>query len=271
MTCQPSSTKCEWAALEHFVNHYNDVNRTAYAHDCCLDRVFRDTPQPEVLCRDRDSDRTLIIESKLLIWPLNDAKAHAAWHKLVVGIEQELNGALDYGRFTLHCSTPDFYDSERISAAAKQMTLAARSVAPTLRMGENRRLESAVKSSLERQHPSDDDANRQGGILFAELNTVARYPLDVDGTPPSFDEAMAKIYASCESKFTGYAGSRRLLELRTISGSMAFELHPTWWSQYFERHVPARCIDEVWFTFCFDHGTNAWKREQIYGSANRSA
>jgi len=265
MTCQPSRTKCEWATLQFFVKYYNDINGTAYGHECCLDRMIRDDPQPEVFCRDSDTGNTLVIESKHLNWPPNEAQRHAAWHQLVDAILQELKGMLDDAPFLLHLDAPSAYDDKRIEAAAKDVALSARKIAPTLRIGDCRKLGSHIGASLERQHPRErDEGHESSGVRFEVVDAGATQLLDVENTPSLFDGAMNKIYSACDTKFKHYSLCRRLLELRTTSGAIAFELNTIWWHRYFERNPPTSSIDEIWFTFCYEEHANLWARALIY-------
>ena len=63
---KPSSTKCEWRDLSHFVKKYNSENSESFDRTRCLDVEDRSSKQPEVLCKN-ESGETLVIERKSLL------------------------------------------------------------------------------------------------------------------------------------------------------------------------------------------------------------
>lgn len=273
MGCLPSSEKCEWIELKGFVENYNRENGTSFAHKCCLDRVHRDHPQPEVLCLDALRGDRMVIESKHLIWPPGSAEAHKAWHRLADAISGELTGKLGASPFTLRFSAPDSYKDSDITALAREIASAAERAAHVLQPGECRYLNTSMPVTIEREYPnSRDEETPPDALCFSDIDhgsdgliDHSRYLLEDNAIiPADFVTMLSNIYEACESKFADYADCRRVLELRTVSGSMASDLGSYWWQQFFAEHPPSPSIDEIWFTFNYGDGDNGWIRKRIY-------
>ena len=90
MGCLPNSGRCERQRTEPFVQHLNAIENTSYRHEACLDLVIRNRPQPEVLYIEPSTAQRMVIERKTLVWPIDYAERHQAFHFLANLILDEL-------------------------------------------------------------------------------------------------------------------------------------------------------------------------------------
>ncbi len=80
MGCLPESGGCERQRTDPFVDHLNRLEGRAYRHELCLDKVHRNSPQPEALCVEQSSGDRLVIERKTISWPPDFIVRHANDH-----------------------------------------------------------------------------------------------------------------------------------------------------------------------------------------------
>jgi hypothetical protein len=92
MNCLPQSGGCEKPFTVAFVAHLNSTENASFNHRACLDVEERTTPQPEALYEDNITNRSLVIERKSVVWPLDYIRRHRNDHVVSDVIMRELVG-----------------------------------------------------------------------------------------------------------------------------------------------------------------------------------
>lgn len=78
--CLPDGSKCEWRNLESFVKQYNRIFKVNCTLAACLDVFDNKKPQPEIRLKE-DGKKDIVIEHKIITWPLNYLQRHRAQHE----------------------------------------------------------------------------------------------------------------------------------------------------------------------------------------------
>ena len=251
MGCLPESGGCERQRTDPFVGHLNAIEHRHFTHETCLDRVFRNSPQPEALYIDSDSTQRLVIERKTLVWPHDYVARHKNDHfvadLLIEGLE-DLTSKAPYG---IELEAGLAGRRADLAAFANQILTAVRERFPEVERG--RVIGSTEVSRKWRFFQEDPSWRRADGE--PENGLVVRwYPdetLDVAIDPPTELLAdVSRLFDSCVLKFQAYLDARRILLIDQL-GELRY-MGDLWWAHIFERVPPPPEISEIWI------GTHDW-------------
>jgi hypothetical protein len=247
MGCLPESGGCERQRTDPFVNHLNKLESSRFFYNACLDRVFRNSPQPEALYVDADSAERLVIERKTLVWPTDYVIRHKNDHfvaeLLIEGLQDLTSGApygieLEVGLVGRHTDLGAF--SHQIITAVRR------------RFSETERGRIIGSTKLGRRwrfFREDPSSRREDGEPETEL--IIRWSpdptLDMTSDPPhELLGHVSRLFDSCVLKFEGYLDARRIL-LVDQQGELRY-MGDLWWARIFERLPPPFKISEIWLS-----------------------
>jgi hypothetical protein len=265
VTCLPSASKCEWAELKYFVQHYNEVRNRSFQHECCLD--LRTTlPAPEVLCRD-EAQSTIVIERKTLVWPSNYVQAHKAWHIVVDEILRLLGPCIRSKAFALTLPEPESFSDKALTDLAKEISREAAEQIPRLHEGESVNLKSLVGTVFWREYACDrDDDEPKTGLIFRNTESPRADLSDPIQTPTEFDQVLSTFFEACKKKFQAHSNSRKILVLNLVSMSLYDQLDSNWWTVYLSKNAALEAVDEIWVSFNFGEAESDWTFTNIYAA-----
>jgi hypothetical protein len=86
----------------------NKLESSRFFRNACLDRIFRNSPQPEALYVDADSVERLVIERETLVWPtayvIRHKNDHFVAELLIEGLQDLMSGALIWADLPIRLS-----------------------------------------------------------------------------------------------------------------------------------------------------------------------
>jgi len=258
MGCLPESGGCERHRTDPFVNHLNERESSRFFHNACLDRVFRNSPQPEALYVDADSAERLVIERKTLVWPIDYVIRHKNDHfvatLLIEGL-QDLTSGAPYG---IELEIGLVGRRTGLGAFAHQIITTVRERFSEAKRG--RMIGSTTLGRRWRYFREDPSCRRENGE--PETGLVIRWPLDhtlnmTSDPPHELLGDVSRLFDSCVLKFQGYLDARRTL-LVDQQGELRY-MGDLWWARIFESLPPPFEISEIWL------GTQDWITEWEQG------
>lgn len=263
MTCLPSPSKCEWAELKYFVQHYNEDGNASFQHECCLD-LSGGPSAPEVLCRD-NAQTTMVIERKTLVWPRNYVQAHKAWHVVADEISRLLNPCMQNSAFALTLPEPESFSDMALTGLAKEVSREAAEHIPRLQQGESVHLNSLAGTTFWREFAGSRDYDEPStGLIFRNTESPHANLSDPAQTPMDFDQVLVKFFDDCHKKFQDYSSSRKILVLNLVSVALYEQLDAIWWKAYLSKNAPCQTVDEIWVSFNFGEAEQDWTFTKVF-------
>lgn len=244
MTCMPDSGGCERHRTDPFVSHLNEFEGSQYEHVACLDRVFRDSPQPEALYVDGRTGDQLVIERKNVVWPTEYAALHRNDHILAQAITEFLGEIAAAYTLTIELDSSPRASRQEIwrlgSAIANQVkselgqVLKGRRV--VARVGEFR-----WRCALDSEDRLDFDEPETGLVLRWSFPDEHVYP---ERLPEALANAIRLALESTVAKFRGYPEARGILLVDQF-GALRYSSEE-WWRKVFESIPVPAAVAEVW-------------------------
>lgn len=264
MSCLPSQNKCEWSEIKFFVDHYNSMHGSAYRREACLDVQTRDCAQPEMLCRDDNSGDEIVIERKLLVWPLDYVERHKNEHDLFERTLALLSTDVRAQPFTLRFTTvPHVRKIEKRTLLASKWAEALQSTAISLMPGQYMSSSIPFPWALYKEFAGERDEDEP--MLGFKIVWISRLPPELSdplSLPTKLIDTLHQYYASCERKFASFESTKKVLLLQWIPSSNGSELCATWWLELFRTYPPPPCIDEIWSAL--NYGEDQWAYSAVY-------
>jgi hypothetical protein len=260
----PESGGCERHRTDPFVNHLNAVSGSQFSHSACLDRLLRDSPQPEALYSDSESGAALVIERKTVVWSLGYAARHRNDHFIAEALSEQLRGVAEGRPLSIHLEPAPLMPQTELSAFVVEIVdsvtadvsavLAGRTIGST-KVG---RRWSCLLDPHEREACGEPDA----GLIVRwtqpdELVSPDRLPADLGAH-------IRKLFESTVEKFRGYPQARGILLLDPY-GAIRYTAD-WWWSRAFQAVPVPSEVAEVWLATYdwltdFDQG---WIFERVH-------
>lgn len=266
MACLPNPGKCEWVELKHFIAHYNETRSSDYQHECCLD-LKSSQKSPEVICRSSD-DKSLVVERKNLVWPLDYVQRHKAEHFLWDAILVHLRVVCSDGPYLLSIAPPSIVAESKLSELAAQIADAVKRVISPMRSGEKIEFVMPCQGVFQKQIDTERDFDEPpSGLMILSSTPKYQELTDPGHTPDAFIEKVLDYFSACEGKFSAYGSSIRVLLLNFISYQLYEQCNESWWHVFFDIYNPPSSICQIWSSFNYDD--QSWNFEQLYGTGRR--
>lgn len=251
MGCLPESGGCERQRTDPFVKHLNELEGKHFAHETCLDRVYRNSPQPEALYIDTDTAEQLVIERKTLVWPHDYPARHKNDHFVADLLLKGLKDLTSNAPYTIELEVGLVGRRDDLTAFAHHITTVIRERFHDIQRGQ---IIGAAQVGRRWRFFREKSSWREGEDAPDTGLIVRWYPeetLDLASAPP--EELLAdisRLFASCIRKFQAYLHARRIL-LIDQNGDFEY-LGEFWWAGVFKALPPPSGIPEIWM------GTRDW-------------
>jgi hypothetical protein len=251
MGCLPESGGCERQRTDPFVHHLNELEGKHFAHEICLDRVYRNSPQPEALYIDTATAEQLVIERKTLVWPRDYPARHKNDHLVADLLLKGLKELTSNAPYTIELEVGLVGQRDDLTAFAHHITTVIRESFHAVERGQ---LIDVAQVGRRWKFFREKPAWRDGDNVPETRLVVRWYPeetLDLASAPPEELLAdIARLFASCIQKFQAYLHARRIL-LIDQHGDLQY-LGDFWWERVFKALPPPSGIPEIWM------GTHDW-------------
>lgn len=244
MGCLPESGGCERHRTDPFVAHLNAIEGSRFIHQACLDRLHRNSPQPEALYSDSNCDRDLVIERKTVAWPVDYAARHRNDHFIAETLSENLSELAECYPLSI-----DLENALRMSHA--ELSAFAREISNSVRSDINSVLTGGVTGSskagrswrcfLDPEDRADSGAPSTGLIVRW---TVADEWVSPDRLPQGLVNQIQRLFRTTVEKFRNYPRARGIL-LLDPHGAIRFT-GDWWWARAFETVPVPPKIAEVW-------------------------
>lgn len=244
MTCMPESGGCERQRTEPFVDYINEAEGSKFEHQACLDRLHRDSPQPEALYADATSGAELVIERKSVMWPLDYAARHRNDHHLAELLFDRLGEVAADRPISIDLEPASRMTRLELRAFADEIADAIDSVMNEILDGRTiGSLEPgrSWRCSLDPEERAFSDAPPRGLILRWSQPNDAISP---DSLPTELACHIRGLFSATVEKFRGYPLARGILLLDPY-GSLR-HAGDWWWRRAFETVSVPNEIAQVW-------------------------
>jgi len=270
MSCIPSSSKCEWSEIRHFVDHYNVVSGSAYKRKACLDVETRNCAQPELLCRDEITRKEIVIERKLLTWPANYVEQHKNEHDFFKTISASLGAQLGAHPFTLEmCPPRNMRRRKEREVLSSKLANVITGCLTSIRPGDTFSSTIPFPWSLQMEYLGErEDDEPTCGLKIVTHEAMPEELKDSSRLPPQLLENLSKHYSSCDKKFNNFGQATKILMLQLLPVSLVSGLDDIWWQQVFSLRPPSSIIDEVWIAV--DYGNEVWCCNKVYERSSQA-
>lgn len=263
MSCIPESGGCERSRTDPFANHLNEVQSTHYIHMACLDRIHRNTPQPEALYEDQASCAQLVIERKSVVWPPDYAAQHRNDHTISDAVAHKLANVVQVDLLSIQLEpAPKMPRHELLAFAHAIADLVEKNMVAILSgwiIGS--RAPGRAWSCYYDRAERFADGEPLTGIKFQWSQPAE--PVHNDEMPQGLIDVLREIFQSSVRKFSGYSEARRILLLEPF-GTIQYMDH-SWWSQALKIVPIPDEVSEVWlasYDWITDHD-QAWNFAQL--------
>lgn len=269
MTCLPSASKCEWADLQYFVKHYNEQYSTCFDLSDCLD-LQHESAQPEVMCKDANSNQIMVIERKSIIWPLDYVERHKAehifWKSILANLKQDTRDA----PYLLHIDeTPPTVNHRELKKIAGDLAQRIKLSIHSLDAGSGIQFTGIVNGLFSKEHPDSRDWDEpETGLKIESDEPVVEGLKNPTCTPNEFSDTIAKHFKSCVKKFSTYTSAKRILLFDCVSNQIYSDCDQSWWREFLDIHPAPDAIDEIWSSH--NYYENNWAFEKLHHNASAS-
>ena len=245
MTCLPESGGCERQRTDSFVSYLNELENSHFSHDRCLDRIFRNSPQPEALYIETGFAKSLVIERKSVVWPTDYVVLHKNDHfvaSLLIEGLRDLTANLPYGiRLEAGASSR----GSDLTVFASQIVNSVREGFSGVERGET--IGSTISGRKWRFFQEDPSWRKEDGE--PEYGLVVRWYSDetrdqVSDPTVKLLADVSRLFDSCVRKFQNYLSARRILLVEQYGGLQY--LGKLFWMHLFETLPPPLEISEIW-------------------------
>jgi hypothetical protein len=271
MGCLPESGGCERRQTDPFVDHLNEIEKTNYDHVACLDRIHRNSPQPEALYIDAAAGTQLVIERKNIVWPPDYARRHKQDHILAERLIGGLKNLTANGPYAIELEQSDFNSPEELAEFADVIIQGVHELFTAVERGE------AIGSLVGppwrffREHPGerafDWDAPDSGLRITWNLPDSLMSSAQIS---PDLINTVSRLFSSCVDKFHGYLEARRILMIEP-HGEIRYN-PDSWWADLFAVVKPAADISEIWSGSYdwLDDTQRGWMFDKLYPVVRQS-
>jgi len=264
MTCLPEPGGCERSRTDAFVAYLNQLEGSRFTLRASLDRLHRNSPQPEALYSDSGNGAELVIECKSVVWPRDYAARHRNDHIIADALTKELRKLAD--------ALPLSIDLELAPRMSRDELLAfAREVSDAVRSGINSVLAGRAIGSRKGGRPWTcflDPEDRDPDFDDPATGLIVRWTQPGIVSPENLPGKLAceiqRLFHATVAKFCSYPKARGILLLDPY-GSIRYT-GDWWWARALKTvPVPAE-IAEVWLAR-FDWVTDfeeGWMFERLH-------
>lgn len=268
MTCIPESGGCEKRRTEPFVAYLNKCSGTRFDHQACLDRMDRNSPQPEALYVDAKSGAHLVIERKSIVWPSDYAAKHQNDHLLASELTRSLREFAPGSPISICLGSGP-------RAPKNVLVQVAQKISESVRLSETRILGGAVVGGVEvglkwtcklDQDEREDFGEPRSGLVIRWTDEETEC-LSPHSLPRELKDKISQTLSSTATKFRTYSTAKRMLILDPFG-----ELRHTgeeWWAPVLTSVGVPQSIDEIWLGL-YDWITDVdhdWIFEKLYQRA----
>ena len=246
MSCLPTTGKCEWLDLRHFVERYNQVNQASFERTACLDVENRTCPMPEILCTDQRTQAKLLVERKVLTWPPNYFVQHESLHRFFEDVHRGLGPAIRSGRYELTIEEPHLDGKETRTRLARDLAVEIGKQELPLELSSIHG-DQPFPWVLRHQSSSERDEEEPGMGLGIRVDQAV--DTSIENPQAVSTELRDQIQGALESaarKFNRAPSGRKVLLLQLIPTSLGIQLDQKWWTEYLKLVPIPTEIDEIW-------------------------
>lgn len=263
MACLPSSSKCEWADIQHFVSTYNEQEHACFELAECLDVINSTVKMPEVMCKDANSGQIIVIERKALLWPPDSVKRHKAEHVFWEAILDALRKDTSDAPYLLRVEMPPSVNHNELKKIAGDLAEIIRLVIPSLAAGGGIRFTRTVMCSFSREYPDSRDWDEpKTGLKIETDQPIAVELLDPTSTPEEFTLKISGFFSDCVKKFSTFPSARRILLFNCVSSQIYTDCGECWWQEYLRINPAPDEIDEIWSSH--NYYEDKWAFERLH-------
>jgi hypothetical protein len=212
MGCLPDSGGCERQRTDPFVSYLNELEGKHFSHEKCLDRVYRNSPQPEALYIDTDTAEQLVIERKTLVWPHDYVARHKNDHFVADLLIEGLQDLTSKAPYDIELEEGLAGPRDDLIAIANHITTVVRERFPEVERG---RIIGAAQSGRRWRFFRGNSAwRREDGQ--PEKGLVVQWHLketldQVSAPPTELLAEVSRLFETCVQKFQAYLHTRRIL------------------------------------------------------------
>lgn len=271
MGCMPEPGGCERHRTDPFVNHLNAVSGSRFLHRACLDRLHRESPQPEALYSDGVDGADLVIERKTVVWPLDYAARHRNDHFIAEGLSKGLREVAEGRPLSIHLAPAPRMPRTELSEFVREITgsvianvnavLAGRTIS-SCRDG---RRWSCLLDPDEREACDEPET----GLIVRW--TQPDHLVSPDRLPEDLAAHIRELFEGTVEKFRSYPEARGILLLDPY-GAIRYT-SDWWWSRAFQTVPVPSEITEVWlaaYDWLTDH-EQGWIFERVHPPEQKGA
>lgn len=265
MGCLPDSGGCERQRTDPFVSYLNELEGKHFSYEKCLDRVYRNSPQPETLYTDPYTAEQLVIERKTLVWPLDYPARHRNDHFVADLLMEGLKDPISKSLYTIELEVGLLRRPDDLVAFAKHITTVVRKRLPEVEGG--RIIGEASSDCRWRFFRGNLDYWGEDGQ--PERGLVVEFPFHetfglINALPKELIAEISRLFESCVQKFQPYLHARRILLIDQYGDLRS--LGNLWWERVLKvLPVPSE-IPECWMA-TYDWVTD-WEEDWIFEKLN---
>jgi hypothetical protein len=261
MSCLPSSSKCEWRDLKHFVDHLNCVENADFTRTACLD-LCSTSKQPEVLCTAL-SGAKMVIERKSIVWPINYAAKHHAEHRFFEMLNKKLSPLLDAKKpYEFRLSPLSAVSDRLLENHVEVIASLVKTNLNKLNSGGTVTSQLPIAFDIREQTPGERDGDDPQSGICISMQEVDVKLADGDGKIyKEFRELLSRLLASASEKFANCEQSRRIVLLQPISVGLFESIRSHECRPLGKISIPG-CIQEIWLAF--EYAPAHWEYTQIH-------
>jgi len=244
MSCLPESGGCERPQTEPFVAHLNRLEGSGFAHEACLDRLHRESPQPETLYFDPNTGGTLVIERKTVVWPPDYVARHRNDHLIAEALSEALCDLAHEAPLSVHLNPAPRRPVSELVSFAREVAESIRSSIDAIRKGRtvgSNRPGRRWRCYLDPEDRAMSDEPLTG--LMIRWTGPDEF-LPPDHLPSRLIDEIRRVLRKTVEKFRGYHGARGILLLDPY-GCIQYTDN-RWWSRAFQLAPVPSAIAEVW-------------------------
>lgn len=244
MGCMPESGGCERHRTEPFVNYFNQAFNWNFIHRACLDRLYRDSKQPEALYSDARHGVDLVIERKSIVWPRDYAARHSNDHLIADTLLQELSEIAAGQPLSILLSSAPRVPPNESRRLAREIANAIRTERAAVVAGHT--IGSSVAGMPWRCFLDRDDRQAadepETGLIVRWRQSEA--PVSPNDLPQALAHDIRKFLESAAEKFRNYPDAHTILLLDPY-GAIRYS-GEWWWARVFEAVPVPLEVAEVW-------------------------